>query len=536
MQLLDSINRYLGGDVGTIAKREGLNAAQGAAAVERNKRAKEKGYRRNSLLDDVSDTAGSVWDALSAESLPLGLRPGDFVPGVSNYLSAEDAVKAYRAGDALGVGLGLLGAVPGVGPALAKGGSKVFGMAGKAAKAADPEKEAIKAFRDKPKPREQTVKDPTNYAFDIYRQDRIPELVAEAAGRVAPESPLLKQVLGTSRDELAELAQRPPSYLERPYAAPPGAKGSKNAEKVTTRRNATRVQGIIEESKKYPGLYNGMTGWYEMDPLFEWMKREYGKDRAAKMFTDINAYTSIASPGSDVLTEINRGTSANWLANQGRFDDFLNLGGVAGKDRGIDYPDDMRAVLGHAYHRTAHSGGMKNYFEQGLRNGTLPMDSAKVPSYFRASMPQELGKQSDFPVGDAHWARLVGLPDVRPQKNVMLDDATGDVVKAKDRDAFTAKGGLLRPGSLINGASATVPEMTTLTPWWQKLSGEMGLQSVPAQALVWGAGSGATGVRSQIGAPKLELFMQQVDAAAKRMGVDTEAALDRILRGKAHAG
>jgi hypothetical protein len=59
---------------------------------------------------------------------------------------------------------------------------------------------------------------------------------------------------------------------------------------------------------------------------------------------------------------------------------------------------------------------------------------------------------------------------------------------------------------------------------------------VPAQAVIWGAGSGATGVTSPIGAPKLELLAQQIGETATRLGVTPETARDMIIRGQTYAG
>jgi hypothetical protein len=152
---------------------------------------------------------------------------------------------------------------------------------------------------------------------------------------------------------------------------------------------------------------------------------------------------------------------------------------------------------------------MGQYLASGNIDG---MGSAKVPSYIAASGVPETGFQTQWPVGDAHWSRLVGLPDVR--------------------GARTSKGVEVLPN-----ASASVPEMTALGPWWKdKIAEPMGLQAVPAQAVVWGAGSGATGVTSPIGAGKLELLAQQIGKAADRMGVSPETARDMIIRGQAHAG
>jgi hypothetical protein len=147
-----------------------------------------------------------------------------------------------------------------------------------------------------------------------------------------------------------------------------------------------------------------------------------------------------------------------------------------------------------------------------VQSGELDMGSAKVPSYIHASGVPQTGFQTQWPVGDAHWSRLVGLPDVR--------------------GATTKKG-----VASVPNASASVPEMTALGPWWKsEVAAPMNLEAVPAQAIVWGAGSGATGVTSPIGAPKLELLAQQINKAAKRMNVSPQTARDMIIQGKAHAG
>jgi hypothetical protein len=147
-----------------------------------------------------------------------------------------------------------------------------------------------------------------------------------------------------------------------------------------------------------------------------------------------------------------------------------------------------------------------------LASGLIEMDSAKVPSYIHASGVPETGFQTQYPVGDAHWSRLVGLPDVR--------------------GATTKKG-----VPTIPKASASVPEMVALGPWFnQRIAQPMGLEAVPTQAVIWGAGSGATGVTSPIGAPKLELLAQQIGETATRLGISPETARDMIIRGQAYAG
>ena len=355
-----------------------------------------------------------------------------------------------------------------------------------------------------------TVMRPQRIAYPgVYDNPRA--LVQEAASRVAPEDSAMKQLFGVNREDLFNISQqgtRAGNITERPFKAAAGAKGAAHAGEVMNPRNTQRMQDLIQESKQSPELYQGMASWYTMDPLFKRFVEIYGPEKAIKEYNQFNALTGMASPGSEVLTELNRGTAANWLAKQGRFEDFKKFGGLAEFRRGKDFPEDMRAITGHPYHSTAQAGPMAKYVE----TGALDMGSAKVPSYIHASGVPETGFQTKWPVGDAHWSRIVGLPDVR--------------------GATTSKG-----VPTVPNASASVPEMTALGPWWaSEVAGPMGLEAVPAQAVVWGAGSGATGVTSPIGAPKLELLSQQIMKASRRMNVSPETARDMIIRGEAQAG
>jgi hypothetical protein len=76
-------------------------------------------------------------------------------------------------------------------------------------------------------------------------------------------------------------------------------------------------------------------------------------------------------------------------------------------------------------------------------------------------------------------------------------------------------------------------------PWFRENVAEpLGMEAVPAQALMWGGFSGATGVDTLIGAPKIELLAKHIRQVAKRLKVDVETARDLVLTGKAfsHGG
>jgi hypothetical protein len=358
--------------------------------------------------------------------------------------------------------------------------------------------------------RQATVMNPERIAYPgIYSNPR--ELVQEAANRVAPESPLLKQLFGVTREDLFDISQqgtRAGNMTDVPFKTAANPKGAAHASQVMNPRNVQRLQDIVAEAKQQPELYKGMASWYTMDPLYKRFVDIYGPDRAIGEYNKFNTLTGMSSPGSEVLTELNRGTAANMMDTAGRFAEFRKYGGLPEHKRKADFPSELAGVTGHPYHKTAQSGPMEKYLETGLLN----MGSAKVPSYIHASGVPETGFQTQWPVGDAHWSRLVGLPDVR--------------------GATTKKG-----KESVPNASASVPEMVSLGPWFnQRIAQPMGMEAVPAQAVIWGAGSGATGVTSPIGAPKLELLAQQIGETARRLNITPEAARDLIIRGQAYAG
>jgi GNAT superfamily N-acetyltransferase len=355
---------------------------------------------------------------------------------------------------------------------------------------------------------EQTVTNPQRNAFPgIYNDPR--KVISDANQMVGPEDPLLQQLFGVSRQDLSDIAQ---GRQGNDLGVLPGAKlngtGAASAQGVMNPQNEQRLIDVLSEARGTP-LHTGMTGWYSMDPLYERFKQIFGEDDAPAKYAKFNTLMGMASPGSDVGTEIARGTSANWLNNQGRFQDFVNYAGVPGAERpGMpNFPQDMAGVPGHVYHQTAQATPMSDY----LRTGSMQMKSPKVPMYIGASGVPDIGVQSDMPVGDAHWARGVGLADTRNPR-------------------------YMKGQQIVPGSSVSTPEMQTLGPWWRdRVAAQAGYQAVPAQATAWGAFAPYTGVESAIGAPKLEILSTQIGKLASRLGVSPETARDLVIRGDAGA-
>ena len=463
----------------------GAAGVQGASAYNR--------WQEGDMPGAATSGVGALGAALLTSRNPKAKRAGAILQGLSlpgQFMREEK--EGYKEG-------GLV--------YLAEGGGKL-GRAKTLAKSVAAKMSPGMSFGNTAPAYEQTVTNPLRNAFPgIYKR---PDIIAqEAAARVAPESPALKQLFGVTRDDLYEMGK---GRVGNVSGVLPGAaanpKGSRAAMDVMNPRNEQRLLDVLSEAEKYPALVKGMDPWYIMDPAYQRLEQLVGPEEAVKRYRQLNTLTGMASPGSDVLTEMNRGTAANYLATQGRFGDFVNYAGKPMGARGADFPEDLRAVMGHPYHRTAQAIPMQQY----LDTGTVQMSSPKVPAYIQASGVPQTGFQTDLPVGDAHWSRAVGLADTR--------------------GAATRKG-----QSVIPGASVSNPEMSTLAPWWKdKIAGEIGIESVPAQARAWGAFSPQTGVESPIGAPKLEMLSMKIMEAANRLGITPEQARDMILKGEAYAG
>lgn len=350
----------------------------------------------------------------------------------------------------------------------------------------------------------QTVQDPQRNAFPgIYSDPRA--LVASA--EVAPEDPMLHRLFGVTRQDMYdETMGRKGNEAGVIPGAAKNPSGSDAATKVMGAENTRRVSDLLGEAMNRKDLAQGMVPWYYMDPAFKRMETLMGRDEAVRQYRQLNTLTGMSSPGSDVHTELNRGTAAHMLANQGRFSDFQKFAGMDEEDRAAaGAPADLMGVLAHPYHPTAHTKPMAAY----LSTGTSQMKSPKVPAYIQASGVPETGFQTDLPVADAHYSRGLGLADTRNPR----------IVKGK---------------VAVPASSISKPELQAIQPWWQKLAAQHGLESVPAQALQWGGMSTATGVKTAVGAPKLEIMAGAMARLAQKMGITPEEARDLVLQGKAY--
>lgn len=366
-----------------------------------------------------------------------------------------------------------------------------------------------------PPPARSTIRKAERKAYPgIYEDPR--KIAREAESRVPPESPNLGRLFGVSRADLARMSEQPGTAKADIPGLPPTPRGSERTEKVMMPANERRLRESLDVARDYsPRLFEGMRGWYMMDPAYQRLVDLVGPDEAAKRYERFNTLTAMASPGSPVTTELRRGSAANMLANLGRFNEFRDFGGLELSERqrrGL--PEELLQFPSHAYHKTSQARPMEDY----LRSGRVQMGSAKVPPYMQASNASALGRQSDMPVPDAHFARGVGLSDARAWLSE-IDKDTGERVQ------------------LVPGQSMSVNELAVLGPWYrEQVARQAGLEAVPGQAVQWGFYSKPTGVDTAVGVPKLELLADLIERTARRRGISLEKARDLVLLGEEQLG
>jgi hypothetical protein len=245
-----------------------------------------------------------------------------------------------------------------------------------------------------------------------------------------------------------------------------------------------------------------MVAWYHSDPMYKSIKGILGgdADRASDVYHKLNTYTSLASPMSSVGPEIKRGTAAATMAAEGNFDQFQKFGGLP-----ADKVPKSAAALknlelgfeGHAFHGTAQAPAMARFNETGEEARAV-----KTGAYRRASdAPSRPGSehQNTVLVGDSHFSRGAGLADVR--------------------------------GAAKYDGSIEGPELKVVHPWYhENVAKPLGIPATSAQAAQWAALSHETGVETPIGAPKLEIWADEIAKAAAKAGVAPKEMWTRIVK------
>lgn len=344
----------------------------------------------------------------------------------------------------------------------------------------------------------QTVAEPLRNAYPmVYADASVVQRMANANN--APESPWLPKIFGVTRSDLQQMSGDPARLALAQPAMLPGMaakpKGAAFADQLMTPANRRRVNDQLEALRK-SAIAPGMEGWYVMDPAYQALYEHTGGDaaRAAELFNRFNVSTATMSPGSDVMTEIARGGNANWLAEQGRFSDFMALDKMRDpKNKRFKLPSDMQHIPGHAYHSTAQAPVLEAFHGQGYFDPfNPPMGSPKVPPYMQASGTPWTGFQVDWPVGDAHFARGLGYADLRPERGPTYNKREKRWVQPK------------------YGSSLSNPEAYTAKQFFLPIARRNDLTPVQAQGLLWGGLGPATGVDTAVGAPKLELIADYI--------------------------
>ena len=325
---------------------------------------------------------------------------------------------------------------------------------------------------------------PANLMHTIYEDEKI--LAKEAERNVEPEHPLNKE-LGISRAEMYDESIRRMQGVDdgfNPGGVSRTGKGAEAANRIITPSNTERLISHLEAFKKYaPGMMEGMVPWYNFESLLRAMSERYGPERALDAIRRTNMFTAPHSANSPVVPEIDRGLAARDLWQVGRFDDWRRGGSNPRAILGLDVDGGMGTK--------AQTDALNRY----LTTGEFGWQAPKVHSYYQASDP--VNPQTAWAVGDAHYARSLGLPETR--------------TNAAPYESLTAS------------------EVASIGPWWNDIAREAGLPAVPGQAVNWGGFATRTGVKSTVGKPKVEFFLDKVAQLMEREGVSFDDALQRTF-------
>jgi hypothetical protein len=346
------------------------------------------------------------------------------------------------------------------------------------------------------------LKNPVRESFPGIYKD--PDVIASEARRHLVEDPgkegPMYQLFGHTRESLDDLAQgnRDLDSIQPLLGPrhPVNLSGTaKTSPRVLLPKNAGRLVDMLGEGLKDPELARTRS-WYEMSPLWDRMNDLGLGDRG---MSNLNNRMAVMSAGSDPRTEINRGFHANWLANEGRLEDFVKYGGVKDEDRGDWFPHDLRDLKGHSYHESAQVPGLLDNETSGR---LWPGEGIhKVPTYAAATDPRD--PYSARPVADSHFNRILGYPDV----------ATASTK------------------SVRNGVPS-LTEYSDIVPWFNKhVADATDLRPRDAQAMLWNLGGPQTGVR-YIGPSKLEMISDYMKDTADKLGIHPEEARDLLLQGR----
>lgn len=348
-----------------------------------------------------------------------------------------------------------------------------------------------------------TVKNPRRSAYPGIYDDPMDTVLRAST---VPESTHLKDIFGTTREEMHDAVIKQgdvPPKTPMPGMAPKG-KGSAHAQQITTPENATRLKNIIAAFKEAaPDAYHGMVAWYHMEPMYQSIKKILGGDeeRASDVYHKLNTYTSLSSPMSSVEPEIRRGTAAATMAAEGNFQKYARWGGKPTSRTALQRAPELQTaplgIEGHAFHSTSQAPALSRFTQTGQE-----ADAVKTGAYRRASdAPSRPGSdyQNTVLVGDSHFSRGVGLSDVR--------------------------------GAAAYDGSIEGPELKVVHPWYhEEVAKPSGIPATSAQAVQWAALSHETGVETAIGAPKLEIFANEIAKAARKADVSPKEYWERIVK------
>lgn len=273
------------------------------------------------------------------------------------------------------------------------------------------------------------------------------------------------------------------------------------------------VQRNVSEAMER-GVQMGAKGWYNNEPLRRRFVEELGKTEGNSAFRDLIDFVAATSPRSKVPENVR---NASYYYERYRKQALPNVG------------DKNPQPYGHLAQRL-HQMNARRVALDGWDPLTNPKPASFAENLFGNQMPGTI---------DTHATRLPAIASQDPRwlakQLVVVDPITKEKINLSPRKMFdngeiTMEEAVQRPAYWE--AQPAKNEYAAIEQMYADLAKEQGMTTAQGQAAAWAGGGDATGLASVGSDPFLKVFEDRILLTAKKLGVDPNVILKRVIRGQ----
>lgn len=363
----------------------------------------------------------------------------------------------------------------------------------------------------------------------------------QAAGRIEPRMPFakgglvkkgVKELLNYITDEGAEKAAKkaptvdisdmPRIFDLSDLEAVPDVEQKMIPRYNPKRGVSARMQDLIDNPNVQRGLSEtiergvqiGGKRWYNNEPLRQRFKYELGEEEGERAFRQFMDYVAATSPRSKVPENAR---NASYYYTQARKGSVPEVG------------SKNPQPYGHMAQRL-HQMNANRVFGEGWDPINNPKPASFVENLIGNQVPGTM---------DTHATRLPGILSEDPRwlgtQLQIKDPITKETINLNPRKLYQSgeisiEDALQRPA--MWDPQPNDNEYAALEQLYANLSREQGLTTAQGQASAWAAGADKTGLGSVGSDPFLKVLEDRVLMTAKKLGMDPQEVLSRMIHGE----